>query len=94
MRRFLMSDSGVDVKALPGADMFLEFDRLAERFRSESLRSAVIERLCFIQAPEAHRARRVDARGLLQSASRFIVPVIVEQVQSLVEPDLSFPVPR
>src|SRR5450432_3688568 len=90
MDGLLASQSGVNVEAFPRADLLLQFGGPAERIACEPLASAVIERLGLLQAPQAHRTFGVDTHTLVESASRFIVPVIVEQVQSLVEPDLSF----
>ena len=90
MHRLLAGRSGFDVEPLMRAGMVLELDRPAERIACESPRSAVIERLCLIQTPEAHGTLGVDSHTLFEGASRFIVPVIMEQIQPLVKPDLSF----
>src|SRR5581483_10176 len=70
--------------------MAFKTDRLSQRLAGIALSRAVIERLCLVQSPVAHCTLRVHANALFKSPRRLVIPEIVQQIQSLVEPHLRF----
>ena len=90
MHRLIVSHSCVDIEALPRAGMLLQSDGLRECLAGEPLSRAVVKGLGLVKAPVAHGALGVDPHTLFERASGLIVPKVVQKVEALVEPHLSF----
>ena len=90
VRGLVVGGRGVDVEPLPLADVLLQRDGLRERLAGEPLGGAVVEGLGLVEAPVAHGTLGVDPHALFEGASGLVIPEVVQQVESLVEPHLSF----
>jgi len=81
---------GFDVEAFGFADLFFERDGFGEGLPAVVLGTPVGEEFGAVDAPVAHGAVGVDANRLFEGADGFVVPEVVEEIQSLVEPYLGF----
>jgi hypothetical protein len=68
--------------------MRLEPNRTSERLLGISIGLAIAEHQCLIDAPIAHGALRIDANALFEGAGGFVIPEVVEQAETLIEPGL------